>query len=292
MRDLILDGFGNKPFHRMLVLGTHNSGYHEAVECGEGFIGNIAKEYAQCQQLNLEGQLDYGSRSFDIRIECDEEGKLEFFHGVCSGGRPEEEFFAMRNWLDQHPSEVVILVVRGNFDTDFGACQTQTDELLSLFSDLAWTGDSTSWPTLEEMVMSNQRAVMIKHQSALTQLDFVRDRANLFANSWAETQTDDPDDLVANVLAYIDQQTPASLNVDRIWAVSFYATPDGLGPNPQQLAQSVNPRLPEVMNALTTARDRGVYFDALRIDYAGSFTDGYDVVRAISEYNKLLPDAR
>ena len=293
MGNLIDEGYGNTPFPHLLMLGTHNSGYHEQLTCGSGFLADVAKEYAQCQQVNLQQQLDLGVRFFDIRIECDGGGSdgndhLDFSHGICNDGDPETEIRQVHAWLVAHPQEVVVMSFRGNLQDKEKSvqCQSQFDNVLNLFQDLAWDGES--WPTLETMVANNQRAVLIKYEYEVTNLPFVLDRFNLYEHTWSDTHTDDPEELVTDIISFIDRQTTSSLPAHKIWDVNMYASPEGLGATPQQLARNVNPRIPNVMTALERARSRQVYFNALLVDYAGSYTGGYNVVQAIYEYNKLV----
>jgi hypothetical protein len=117
----------------------------------------------------LESSLDYGYRAISIDIGmCD--GVIRLVHGKCKLGTrdPGEVFTNINTWLDANPTEVILLSVEVN--NDAGAEEDRNTLRLSDIYDLAssvdgftdkmwFKGSSERFPTLLEMISSNQRVM-------------------------------------------------------------------------------------------------------------------------------------
>ena len=144
MRDLPIDIRANRPLCQLVIPGTHDSfTYHlnknlpvgPDTDKGARRLGNvfpcvksIIYNWSKCQNMDVEEQLNRGVRYLDIRLGilpqkyCKEsllEGeenldKFRFIHALY-GDSIKTPFEKLRNFLDGHPSEVVILDIQHTY---------------------------------------------------------------------------------------------------------------------------------------------------------------------------------
>lgn len=151
--------------HQFLFPGTHNSGTGQK----KGSFGCAFKN----QDLTIEEQLEFGIRFFDLDvIDTDDLGcdGLETGHGKSPEfglyqcfGKMSYLLSDMRMWLDQHPSEVVVLNF-GNIEYPDVTVPSLVEGLASAFPAHSTSvtinvkyKQTGSWPTLAEAVTSNER---------------------------------------------------------------------------------------------------------------------------------------
>ena len=81
-------------------------------------------------------------------------------HGLCEiGSTPFEDMLAqLRGWLAINPGEVVTLFVEDHVDADLIAADVESSGLLPL---VYQPEAGQPWPTLREMIDSNQRLVVM-----------------------------------------------------------------------------------------------------------------------------------
>jgi len=174
-------------FDQFLFPGTHNS--------GTGQSEGVYKCAYKNQDLDILEQLEFGIRFFDIDVIYSETfgcTGLETGHGShpeiglyqCYG-KMDILLEDMRNWLDQHPSEVVVLNF-GNIEWPEETIPSLMETLINKFSpeenrvglNTAFKKTGT-WPTLAEAVDTNQRVFVFLRDSigAVTEneLEIVRE---------------------------------------------------------------------------------------------------------------------
>ena len=198
-------------FDQFLFPGTHNS--------GTGQSEGVYKCAYKNQDLDILEQLEFGIRFFDIdTIHSETFGcsGLETGHGShpeiglyqCYG-RMDTLLEDMRSWLDQHPSEVVVLNF-GNIEWAEETIPNLMETLLDKFSpEEKRVGLNTAfkktgaWPTLAEAVVSNQRVFVFLRDSigAVTEneLEIVR-----------EVKVKPGDDVLSKNLTYTDASITTS----------------------------------------------------------------------------------
>lgn len=99
------------PFKHLSLIGTHDSGAY-----GSGLLQGTWKT----QDWNIRQQLDGGVRYFDIRLVAEKDGSLQLYHGII---KLDIEFKTgvldvMRRFLEDNPSETVIMVLKKEGGTD------------------------------------------------------------------------------------------------------------------------------------------------------------------------------
>jgi len=160
-------------FDQFLFPGSHNSGTGQSE-------GNYKCAYKN-QDLNILEQLEFGIRFFDLDViysttfGC---SGLETGHGShpelglyqCYG-RMDALLGQMRVWLDEHPSEVVVLNF-GNIDWPEQTIPSLMETLIDKFSSQDGRvrinrafKEKGYWPTLGEAVDSNERVFVFLRDS-------------------------------------------------------------------------------------------------------------------------------
>ncbi|GAA3138322.1 hypothetical protein [Streptomyces echinatus] len=117
-----LDG---RPLNRIAMPGSHDSGSWSIPAdpglCTSGWSYDAAKldprlaaSISRTQSGSLTEQLDEGARYLDLRL-CHEGGQWRTFHGAPMGGLffddATGEAASVGRWIDEHPSEVVVISV-------------------------------------------------------------------------------------------------------------------------------------------------------------------------------------
>ncbi|KAM7185669.1 PLC-like phosphodiesterase [Rhypophila sp. PSN 637] len=96
--------------------------------------GVLPAEVYRCQRVSLWGSLEAGVRFFDLRYGLDPEGvRLVFYHAhalMSELATVDDVLFGFYNWLDRHPSEVVLLSFKIE---DTGINLTPEDQLKTQF---------------------------------------------------------------------------------------------------------------------------------------------------------------
>ncbi|EKT4525058.1 hypothetical protein QEM13_004409 [Pseudomonas putida] len=102
-----------KQLNQIVMPGSHNAGMGETRNCFPNI--SITKGVSRTQKHTVRGQLNQGARYFDIRVDYDK-GVLVSYHrdGTgsphgCSGQYIRSILSAVDSFLEDHPSETVIL---------------------------------------------------------------------------------------------------------------------------------------------------------------------------------------
>ncbi len=159
-------GLCEKPFDQVTLAGTHNS--MSAEDLGWAIPNQL---------ISIPRQLDAGIRGFLIdthygradangvvtkvsRSEGSANGdKMYLCHEYCQLGSSEliPELAKVRDYLAANPREVVLFINQdGVTPADYSKAVTQSGLI-----DYIYTGPTNSWPTLSQMIASNQRVVML-----------------------------------------------------------------------------------------------------------------------------------
>ncbi|KAH6916938.1 PLC-like phosphodiesterase [Coprinopsis sp. MPI-PUGE-AT-0042] len=159
----------------LAYVGTHNS-YAVGV--------NIL---AANQDQDITRQLNDGVRMLQMQAH-DEEGVIKLCHTVCllyDGGSLEAYLRTVKAWLDANPNEVISLLIVNSdnvaatrFADIFATTGIDTVSYRPATSPLA----ASEWPTLGEMIDSNQRVVTFLSTSAnMAEVPYLIDE---FPNVW------------------------------------------------------------------------------------------------------------
>jgi hypothetical protein len=155
-----LNGLCNLTLAQIIFAGVHNS--QSSVE--DGFY------VAPNHQYHAVSALDYGYRvlNFDVGI-CN--GELVFVHGLCKLGTtdPKVTFTAINQWLDAHPTEVILIPFQVVNELEAPV------DLFQLYDILASIDGFTNrmfekvlgepWPSLGTMVELDQRIVIFQYNA-------------------------------------------------------------------------------------------------------------------------------
>lgn len=94
----------------IVMPGSHDAGMSQADHCGAG--GDLNPGISRTQELNIQGQLEAGSRYFDIRVDYDHR-ELVTYHRTGDSGCNGEPLSAVLDqsvaFVRSHPSETFIL---------------------------------------------------------------------------------------------------------------------------------------------------------------------------------------
>eukprot|EP00092_Neocalanus_flemingeri_P033105 GFUD01036000.1.p1 GENE.GFUD01036000.1~~GFUD01036000.1.p1 ORF type:complete len:509 (-),score=111.87 GFUD01036000.1:306-1832(-) len=173
-------------FDQFLFAGTHNS--------GTGQSDGVVKCAYKNQDLDIVEQLEFGIRFFDLDvIDMTTFGctGLETGHGSHPDlglyqcyGRMDTLLGQMREWMDRHPSEIVVLNF-GNIEWPEQTIPSLMETLIKVFTSQDGVKISKGfkergiWPTLGEAVRSNERLFVFIRDSigAVTEneLEFMKE---------------------------------------------------------------------------------------------------------------------
>jgi hypothetical protein len=142
----------------ILFAGIHNA--QSSSEDGYYVVPN--------HQYNVISALDYGYRTlnFDIGI-CNDQ--MLFVHGSCKlpTSDPVKTFTAINQWLDEHPTEVIIIPFEIVNDLEK---PVSLDELYNLLNTIDGFTDkmyqkviAEPWPDLRTMIASNKRVLVFQY---------------------------------------------------------------------------------------------------------------------------------
>lgn len=110
----------NLKISRIVMPGSHDAGMSELHHCDWGSSLNTGM--VKTQQLNIEGQLESGSRFFDIRVDYDHRELVTYHRSGdlgCNGQSLESVMNQSLAFLKNYPSETLILKfshIRSNRD--------------------------------------------------------------------------------------------------------------------------------------------------------------------------------
>jgi len=295
------------PFNHLLLPGTHNAALYESRECDflldyviGGFFADAeerkAAEIAWCQKLNLVEQLELGIRAFDIRVHCHGSGALRFAHGKCvTKATAEAELQGMASWLNNH-SEIAFLKFQLSLSggANDAQCRSKLKNVLDDFP-RKWNGDTTSnWPSLGDLVNGGYKVMMIYDSDSSAPVDYALPKA-VYEQTWSQTKSNNIGEVVDKVINLVESWT-AAVN-SKLVAVNPYITgteadvinyvlygeQQGI---PRFAAIYGNAILDSVHDALTQARERGVYGNVVLMDYAGFYNDG--IMNKLIDYNNYV----
>jgi len=151
--------------HEILFGGIHNA--QSSVE--DGFLITPNHQY------NAIAALDYGYRAINLDIGiCD--GELSLIHGFCRLGStdPATTFQAINDWLDAHPTEVIILPLQidnsaggdDEPDVDLARIYNMLNRIDGFTERMYQSSNPTSnsgWPTLRELIDTDKRILLFHY---------------------------------------------------------------------------------------------------------------------------------
>jgi len=171
------------------MIGTHHAptahGADHMVEC----LAPVYAEIAQTQEVTVRHQLEVGVRAMGFRPLCNEDQtRIQHYHGRCRYGDLSTHFTTINDFLVEHPTEVVVLLMQMFGDFTSETCNEMFREALegsfSGVNFLTRADTESGWPTLESMVESNKR-VMIVSDADGNENYF----PNSIAHSWHKSNT-------------------------------------------------------------------------------------------------------
>ena len=92
------------PMNRLIMPGAHNA-------CTAGM-----NKMSCCQNGSLVDQMRYGVRHFCIRLDTDRKGNIVCCHGIAKGLTLSEALSGVKEFMDEHPEEVMLFDVREYYD--------------------------------------------------------------------------------------------------------------------------------------------------------------------------------
>lgn len=121
------------------------------------------------QLYSLESALDYGYRAINMDMGiCD--GELKLVHGFCKLGTrdPFEVFSNISNWLNNNPTEVLLIPTEINDEA--GGGDVKLSDIYEVFSSIEGftdklysKGSDPKWPTMQELIESNRRVMFLTY---------------------------------------------------------------------------------------------------------------------------------
>ncbi|RPA95777.1 hypothetical protein L873DRAFT_1696597, partial [Choiromyces venosus 120613-1] len=154
----------NKQWSSIVHLGAHDSPFVRTKENGFSVSGN--------QYFGVKVQLDAGIRLLQGQIH-DEDDKVMLCHSSCKlfdGGLLENYLQKVREWMDQHTSEVVTILLVNNDKIPAKTIKEAFDK--ADLTRLTYTPPTqpalspTGWPTLQQLITAQRRIIAFTSTSA------------------------------------------------------------------------------------------------------------------------------
>ncbi|MFJ9820763.1 hypothetical protein ACIRU3_36955 [Streptomyces sp. NPDC101151] len=197
----------NQPLNRIAMPGSHDSGSWSIPAdpglCTSGWSYNVASldprlaaSISRSQSGSLTDQLNEGARYLDLRL-CFEGGQWRTFHGAPMGGPffddASGEAASVKRWIDEHPSEVVIISVSAAAPAGADATEPLI-RLRNLFgSRVATRTELSPTSTYGDFLKAGKNVVLVDSSAAVDQpwawhADSISDRGSYPAGdpSWWE----------------------------------------------------------------------------------------------------------
>lgn len=92
------------PLNKLAMPGAHNA-------CTAGM-----PKMSCCQNGTVREQLEYGVRHFCIRLDTDRKARIVCCHGISKGKPLAEALAGVKEFMDENPSEVLLLDIREYYD--------------------------------------------------------------------------------------------------------------------------------------------------------------------------------
>jgi hypothetical protein len=153
-----LPGACGQRIHEVVLAGVHNA----QASAQDGFF------VAPNHRYNVVEALNYGYRAINLDVgNC--QGELSLVHGLCrlAKTRAYDTFAAINAWLDDHPTEVLIVSIQ--IDADAGGLGVHLPDLYGVLEQAGFAAklyalvNGEAWPTLGEMVDSNRRVLFFHY---------------------------------------------------------------------------------------------------------------------------------
>lgn len=295
-----------KPLNEVVLPGTHNS------------MSNQEYGWALPNQfVSIPSQLEMGVRAFLIDThygELNQNGKVAnvnkntghtngstmyLCHEFCQLGATElvPELARIAQFLAANPREVLVFVNQDAIHPDDFAAAVTASGLI----DYMYTGSTAAYPTLEEMIDTNQRVVMLAEQDSGS----VPWYHNAYGGPMQETPYDFRKDEAGNALttqggiaqltgsATLDSTcrpnrggTGGALFLMNHWVNGRYDNGNGVVPDPE-VAAILNTKDVLVARARACEARRGMLPTIIAVDQLAE-TDG--LFAAVDELNGVAPD--
>lgn len=146
--------FCERSYSNVTMVGAHNSPFVRP--------GNAASN----QMLDVTTQLNDGIRMLQLQVH-DQNGTLYMCHTSCdllNMGPLEDYLRTVREWMDQNPYDVVTILM-GNYDVvdpnNFTAPVRSSGIIKYAYTAPTVPMSLDDWPTLGEMILTQQRAVLM-----------------------------------------------------------------------------------------------------------------------------------
>lgn len=125
--------------------------------------------------LSLEESLEKGYRALMLDV-CDCGNEIKFCHAICNFGTrdPIKVFQNILDFLNKNPQEVILLIFQiGKYGTapnnpiklvDLESVMSKVPGFLNMLYTHPLT--ATAWPTLQELIDSNERIILFHHEAS------------------------------------------------------------------------------------------------------------------------------
>lgn len=147
----------SRTYTNITHLGAHNSAFVRDASTGNSIAGN--------QFYNATVALSAGVRLLQAQVHRLDDGTLELCHTLCSlmdAGPLDKWLEKIRYWMDQHPDDVVTLLLVNSDDAsveEFGAAFEKAGIAKYGFVPPSPSEGYAAWPTLAGMIAAGTRLV-------------------------------------------------------------------------------------------------------------------------------------
>lgn len=273
---------GNTTLNNIMMPGSHDAGMSELHHCSIG-----AKDTnTQTQQLDIKGQLEAGSRYFDIRVDYDY-GELVTYHRTgpfgCNGQTLEEVLDQMTSFVKKYKTEVPVLKfshIRGNNkDT-----KTKIKNMLlsASFRNYLYKDDNTNLANINLSSAAGKLVIVLDYGDDIEPADGLFRYHDGFVSEVCSYRDLNITvcDLYSNTSKYSEMANDqiskwdkfAGLGNDYLFLLSWTLTADVTGSSIRNLAKEANDNLPSVLtrqiNDYKKAKPNIVYIDFINVEIA------------------------
>jgi len=160
-----LENICDVPANEILYAGVHNA--QSTVQDGFFIVPN--------HQYDMIAALDYGYRVLNVDMAVCADGELALVHGACKLGTidPTTFFTRVKEWLDNNPSEVVLIPIQidnsagGGEVVDLGRIYNLLNRIDGFTNRMYMRqgvgGVLRPWPTLRDLITSDKRILVFHY---------------------------------------------------------------------------------------------------------------------------------
>lgn len=202
--------YGSKRLNEIYMPATHDSSAYqvalpESITNYKGLLARFVSHFTMTQKYTVYDQLRHGIRSLDLRVNT--AASEPWLSHTAFTAKLEDVFKEVRQFLDENPSEIVIVLLKEDYE--FRLYGTKWEVIAPLidkyFKDIAISEDSKT-RTLSELTTLRKQVVIVNKNNAEIKCDTALWSGNYIDYKWynsgsVETVIEKLQDDISNISA-------------------------------------------------------------------------------------------